>query len=114
MGSTCARSSSGTSVPELAFYAQAPRGEETTTAASMLMSRVAGFTLAAQVRDEAAASRAIDSLIKSFNPMLREYLRGIPRNRVASSLAFLKFQKLPGPRLDMRWTCLPTPCLNRL
>ena len=67
--------------PRLAFYAQSPRGEEAATAASMLMSRVAGFTLAAEVRDEAAVSSAIDSLIKSFTPMLREYLRGVPRNR---------------------------------
>ena len=99
--------------PRLAFCMQAPRGEDAATAASMLMSQVAGFTLTAQVRDEAAVSRAIDSLIKSFTPMLREYLRGIPRNRVASSLAFLKFQKLPGRRLkyalDLPPNSLPQP-----
>lgn len=82
------------------------------------MSRVAGFTLAAEVRDEAAVSSAIESLIKSFNPMLREYLRGIPRNRVASSLAFLKFQKLPGRRLqyvlDLPPNSLPQPYVTML
>ena len=92
--------------PDSPFTRRRPAAKIASTAASMLMSRVAGFTLAAQVRDEAAVLRAIDSLIKSFNPMLREYLRGIPRNRVASSLAFLKFRKLAGTRPNMCWTCL--------
>ena len=104
--------------PRLAFYAQSPRAEDAATAASMLMSRVAGFTLVAEVRDEAAVSSAIDSLIKSFTPMLREYLRGIPRNRVASSLAFLKFQKLPGRgskyALDLPPNSLPQPYVTVL
>jgi hypothetical protein len=85
--------------PKLAFYAQAPRVADTKTAASLLMSHVAGFTLAAQVNDAVAAARGIDSLIKSFNPILREYLRTTPRNQYAPSLAFLKFQKLAGPHL---------------
>ena len=62
--------------PKLAFYAQAPRSEDTATAATMLMSHLAGFTMAAQVRETAAASKGVDSLIKSFNPILREQLRG--------------------------------------
>ncbi len=102
----------------LAFYSQTPRGEDALTPAAMLMSRVAGFTLAAEVRDEAAVSSATESLIKSFTPMLREYLRGIPRNRAASSLAFLKFQKLPGRRpkyaLDLPPNSLPQPYVTML
>jgi prepilin-type processing-associated H-X9-DG protein len=82
------------------------------------MSRVAGFTLTAQVRDEAAAARAIDSLIKSFNPILRQFLRGIPRNRVARSLAFLKFEKSGGPHprytLEFPPDSLPQPYLKAL
>ena len=104
--------------PRLAFYAHAPRGEESTTAASMLMSRVAGFTLAAEVRDESAVSRVVYSLIKSFTSILREYLRGVPRNRVASSLAFLKFQNLPGRpsryALDLPPNSLPQPYVTML
>jgi prepilin-type processing-associated H-X9-DG protein len=102
----------------LAFYVQSPQGEEGPTVAALLMSRVAGFTLAAQIRDEAAASRAIDSLIKSFNPMLRQFLRGIQRNRVASSLAFLKFEMSGGPHpkytLDLPADSLPQPYLKAL
>jgi Protein of unknown function (DUF1559) len=105
--------------PQVAFYVQAPRGDEAPTAVSKLMSQVAGFTLTAQVRDEAASARAIDSLIKSFNPMLREYLRGIPRRPGdTSSLAFLKFQKLAGPRpqyvLDLPPNFLPQPYVAAL
>ena len=82
--------------PKLAFYAQAPRSPDTATPASMLMSHFAGFTLAAQVRDQAAVSRGVDSLIKSFNPILREQLRGVRSIRVTPSLAFLKFQNVAG------------------
>lgn len=86
--------------------------------ASLLISRVAGFTVAARVRDETAVSRAIDSLVKSFNPMLRDYLRGVPRNRVAPSLAFLKFQKLAGPQpkyeLALPPDSLPAPYATKL
>ena len=82
------------------------------------MSRVAGFTVAGRVTDETAVLRAIDSLVKSFNPMLREYLRGIPRNRVAPSLAFLKFRKLAGPHpkyeLELPPDSLPAPYATTL
>ena len=104
--------------PPIVFYAQAPHSIDKASVASLLISRVAGFTVAARVRDETAVSRAIDSLVKSFNPMLRDYLRGVPRNRVAPSLAFLKFQKLAGPQpkyeLALPPDSLPAPYATKL
>ncbi len=104
--------------PPIVFYSQAPRVVDTASVASALMSRVAGFTVAARVRDAAAASRAIDSLVKSFNPILRDYLRGVPRNRVAPSLAFLKFQQLAGAHpkyvLDLPPDSLPAAYATKL
>ena len=104
--------------PQIVFCSQASRGDDTATPASLLLSRVCGFTLAAQVRDEAPVLRSVDSLIKSFNPILREYLRGKPRNRLAPSLAFLKFQKLAGLRpsyvLDLPAGILPPPYITML
>jgi hypothetical protein len=104
--------------PKLVFYVQAPRNGDTTTTASLLMSHVAGFTLAAQVRDESAVSSAIDSLIKSFNPILREQLRGMPRQPFERSLAFLKFAKAVGPRpvyvLDLPRDTMPEPYVKAL
>jgi prepilin-type processing-associated H-X9-DG protein len=104
--------------PPIVLYAQAPQGIDKATVASLLMSRVAGFTVAARIRHETAVLRAIDSLVKSFNPMLREYLRGIPRNRVAPSLAFLKFRKLAGPlskyELELPPDSLPAPYATKL
>jgi hypothetical protein len=99
--------------PQIVLYSQAPRNVDATTAASMLMSRVSKIALAAQVRDQAAVARAIDSLVSSFNPILREYLRGVPRNQMTPSLAFLKFRKLKsaGPEyvLDLPAGLLPPP-----
>jgi Protein of unknown function (DUF1559) len=104
--------------PQIVFCSQASTSGETATAASLLTSRVGGFTLGAQVREEPPVLRSLDSLIKSFNPILREYLRGTPRNRAAPSLAFLKFQKLAGPHpmyvLDLPAGTLPPPYLAML
>jgi len=82
--------------PKLAFYAQAPRGAETDSTASLLMSQIAGFTFAAHVREGAVVSQAIDALIKEINRMLSEQFRVLPRNRVTPNLASLSFQRVVG------------------
>jgi hypothetical protein len=103
---------------KLAFYAQAPQTEDPLTPAALFASHCAGFTLAAQVRDELATASAVDSLIKSFNPILREQIRNSVRARMIPSLAFLKFAKAPGPRplyvLTLPPDTLPEPYASAL
>jgi prepilin-type processing-associated H-X9-DG protein len=86
--------------PKLAFYAQpaAPnqRAEKDPTLA--LLMQFTGLTISVQVRDQVAASKAVDSLIETLNSVLMA-------QPPAPNAAPLQFQKLAGPRskyeLDM-------------
>ena len=103
--------------PRFAFYTQAPprrygdRGFDADVPSRRLHTGRGGPRRSRGVR-------RTESSIKSFTPMLREYLRGVPRNRVASSLAFLKFQRLPGRHLkyalDLPPNSLPKPYVTML
>jgi prepilin-type processing-associated H-X9-DG protein len=77
--------------PKLAFYAQpaAQKAEKDPTLA--LLMQFTGLTISVQVRDQVAASKAVDSLIETFNAALMARPQ-------APNAAPLQFQKLAGPR----------------
>jgi len=102
--------------PNLAFYAQAPLREEAASPAEMLVSQIAGFTLSAQVRDEAAMATGIDPLIRAFNTGLRQQVRVAARNRLGQVFASLNFHKVDGtrPAYAMDLPSLPQPYSSML
>ena len=103
--------------PKLAFFAETPPAEDHATTAAILMSHLTGFAFTAETREEAAA-RGVESLIKSFGPILRDLLQRAPRDLFGRSWAFLKFQRLAGSRrgytLDFPPEALPVPYLSGL
>ncbi len=70
--------------PKLAFFVEARPAEDQATAAAVLMSHLTGFGFTAETRDEAAAVRGVESLIKSFGSILRDLLRTARANFLAA------------------------------
>jgi prepilin-type processing-associated H-X9-DG protein len=61
--------------PTIAFYTQAPERPDTQIVAGMIVDRLAGWTLSAPVRDEAAVAAAIDPLFAMVSQSLKRQLR---------------------------------------
>jgi hypothetical protein len=103
---------------KLAFYAIEPRSEDTSSPAAALLSHLSGLTIAAKARDQTAVTKGVDSLIKSFNPIVREIMRTVPRGRAGASVSFLKFAQDLGMRpfyvLDLPSALLPPPFVKAL
>ena len=65
--------------PKIAFYAQKPDRLDTETVAAMIIDRLAGWTFAAPVRDEAAAAGAMDTLVGMLNQSIKRQLQLLQR-----------------------------------
>ena len=78
--------------PNLAFYALPGAVDIAGGPAAAMLSQFTGLTLAAQVRDQAAMTRAFDPLLRAINVILQMQRRG-------PNAPPLAFRKQDGPRL---------------
>ncbi len=96
--------------PRFTFSMQDPAGGTRGGRAAAMINRLGGATITAQVRDEAALSRAIDPVMKQANRLLDE-MAGPPGARPAG--AGLAFHKEEGGRpryvLDLPQGMIPPP-----
>jgi prepilin-type processing-associated H-X9-DG protein len=87
--------------PKLALYAQPqPRDVDVHGAAdpaSALVSQFAGITLSIQVRDQASATKAVDSLVAIVNRTLSQAIA--QRSEAGAKPLMLALRKQPGPDL---------------
>ena len=94
--------------PKLAFYAQPSAANAGQDPATAMLAQFAGLTLAAQVRDQAALTRAFDPLMRTINAMLQA-------QRAGPNAPVLAFRKQDGPRptyvLDLPQGGLPPQIL---
>ena len=93
--------------PKLTFALRDPAGGSKVSRAAALINRVGGATIAMEVRDEAAMSRAVEGLVKMLNMALSN-MGGPPAGG-----AKLEFRKKEGARprygLDLPEGLLPPP-----
>jgi hypothetical protein len=91
--------------PLFALYSQAPVREEAETAAELLASRIAGFTVSAQVRNQAEVARAIDPLVRAVPRNMGRRIQQARGDRVLQMLATLAISKVDGsvPHYVIRW-----------
>jgi prepilin-type processing-associated H-X9-DG protein len=82
--------------PMVALYTQAPIREESRNAAELLASRAAGFTVSAQLRDQAAVARVMDPLVQTIPRVMRQQLQQARGNRFIQILATLNIRKIDG------------------
>jgi hypothetical protein len=82
---------------KLAFYTQSNLHDEPVSAAGLAASRAAGATFSVQLRDRDRVARAIDPLMRSFGPFLRQRFRFGPRDRLSQIVAALSFHRPAGP-----------------
>jgi prepilin-type processing-associated H-X9-DG protein len=96
--------------PKFTFSMQDPAGGSKGNRAAAMINRLGGATITAEVRDEAALSRAIDPVMKQANRFLEE-MAGPPGGRPGG--AGLAFRKEEGGRpkyvLDLPQGMLPPP-----
>jgi prepilin-type processing-associated H-X9-DG protein len=92
--------------PKLAFYTQSDISGESNNAAELAASRAAGTTLSVELRDRDKVSRAIDPLMRSFGPFMRQRFRFGARDRqwlIAASLSFHRTAGPPHPQYAIDW-----------
>ena len=82
---------------KLAFYTQSTIRGESNSPAELAVSRAAGSTFSVELRDPDRVARAIDPLMRSFGPFLRQRLRFGPRDRQWKFAASLNFHRTSGP-----------------
>ena len=94
--------------PKLAFYAQPSAGNVGQDPATAMLAQFSGLTLAVQVRDQAALTRAFDPLMRTVNAIL-------VTQRAGPNAPVLAFRKQDGPRpsyvLDLTQSGLPPQIL---
>ncbi len=91
---------------KLAFYTQSTLRGESNSPAELAVSRAAGSTFSVEVRDPDRVARAIDPLMRSFGPLLRQRLRFSARDQqrlIAASLNFRRISGSPRPQFVMDW-----------
>ncbi len=91
---------------KLLFYTQADTPGESNNAAGLAASRAAGSTFSVEVRDHDKVSRAIDPLLRSFGPFMRQRFRFGGRDRqwlIAASLSFHRTAGPPHPAYAIEW-----------
>jgi prepilin-type processing-associated H-X9-DG protein len=92
--------------PKLAFYTQSDIPGESSNAAELAVSRAAGSTFSVELRDRERVARAIDPLMRSFGPFMRQRFRFGARERqwlIAASLSFRRTAGPPHPQYVMDW-----------
>ena len=98
---------------KLAIYTQSPNHDEIRSAAGLAVARAAGSTFSAQIRDRDRVARAIDPLMRSFGPYVRQRFRFGTRDRLSLVLSSLSFQRATGRDIKyvMSWPAntLPPP-----
>jgi prepilin-type processing-associated H-X9-DG protein len=82
---------------KLAFYTQSDIHGESNNAAELAVSRAAGSTFSVELRDRDRVIRAIDPLMRSFGPFMRQRFRFGARDRQWLFLASLNFHRTAGP-----------------
>jgi hypothetical protein len=91
---------------KLAFYTQSEIPGESNNAAQMLASRAAGSTISIELHDRDRVARAIDPLMRSFGPFMRQRFRVGARDRqwlIAASLNFRRVPGFPHPQYVLDW-----------
>ena len=91
--------------PMIALYTQAPVREESGSAAELIASRAAGFTVSAQLRDQAAVARVIDPLVHSIPLAIRQQRQQVRLDRLLQMVAMLNISKVHGgpPQYVVSW-----------
>ena len=92
--------------PKLAFYTQSTNPGQTNSSAGLAASRASGTTFVAELRDQGRVVRAIDPLMRSFGPLMRQRFRLGPRERqwlIAASLRFRRTLGPPHPQYVIDW-----------
>ena len=90
---------------KLVFYTQSNIHEKPGSAAGLAASRAAGSTFSVELRDQARVARAIEPLLRSFGPFMRQRFRFVPRDRLSVIATALNFRKVAGPlpRYVIEW-----------
>jgi len=91
--------------PRLALYTQSLNHDELRSAGGVAVSRAAGSTFSVQIRDRDRVARALDPLMRSFGPYVRQRFRFGARDRLSLIFSSLSFQRAAGPDLKyvMSW-----------
>ncbi len=91
---------------KLAFYSQSDIHGGSKNAAELAVSRAAGSTFSIELRDRDRVARAIDPLMRSFGPFMRQRFRFGARDRqwlIAASLNFHRTAGSPHPQYEIDW-----------
>ena len=91
--------------PKIAIYTQSLNQDELRSAAGLAVTRAAGSTFSLQIRDRDRVARALDPLMRSFGPYVRQRFRFGARDSLSLVLSSLSFQRAAGrdPKYMMSW-----------